>query len=88
MSAAASLIRQLHQTHRLDRAQWRALLDEHTPEDHSLLTELARAEAQKHFGARIYLRGLIEFSNYCKNDCFYCGIRCGNRQAERYRLTL
>ena len=87
MSAAASLIRQLHQTHRLDRTQWCALLDESTQEEHALLTELARAEAQKHFGARIYLRGLIEFSNYCKNNCFYCGIRSGNRRAERYRLT-
>ena len=35
----------------------------------------------------IYLRGLIEFTNFCKNDCYYCGIRKSNRRAERYRLT-
>lgn len=38
-------------------------------------------------GEAVYMRGLIEFTNYCKNDCFYCGIRCGNRRAKRYRLT-
>ena len=87
MSAATPLIQQLHQTHQLTQAQWLTLLNAHTPEDDALLTALARAEAQKQFGNRIYVRGLIEFSNYCKNDCYYCGIRRSNRQAERYRLT-
>lgn len=39
------------------------------------------------FGKKIYIRGLIEFSNYCKNDCYYCGIRRSNAKADRYRLT-
>lgn len=39
------------------------------------------------YGNTIYIRGLIEISNYCKNDCFYCGIRRSNKQCERYRLT-
>ncbi len=39
------------------------------------------------YGDQIYVRGLIEFTNYCKNDCYYCGIRRDNRMAERYRLT-
>ena len=39
------------------------------------------------YGTEVYVRGLIEFSNYCKNDCYYCGIRKGNRKAERYRLS-
>ncbi len=51
------------------------------------LFEKARIRQQEHFGKRIYLRGLIEFTNYCKNDCYYCGIRRGNRAAQRYRLT-
>ena len=42
---------------------------------------------QKHYGKKVFLRGLIEISNYCKNDCFYCGIRCSNKAAERYRLN-
>ncbi|MCF0248207.1 MAG: [FeFe] hydrogenase H-cluster radical SAM maturase HydE [Synergistes sp.] len=39
------------------------------------------------YGDEVYVRGLIEFSNYCKNDCFYCGIRCSNLNTGRYRLT-
>ena len=40
-----------------------------------------------HFGNKIYTRGLVEFTNYCRNDCYYCGIRHSNTNAERYRLT-
>lgn len=39
------------------------------------------------YGNDVYIRGLIEISNYCKNDCYYCGIRCGNKAAVRYRLS-
>ena len=42
---------------------------------------------REHYGDAVFLRGLIEFTNYCKNNCLYCGIRAGNRSAERYRLT-
>ena len=42
---------------------------------------------QMHYGNKVFTRGLIEFTNYCKNDCFYCGIRHGNKNAVRYRLT-
>ncbi len=41
---------------------------------------------RKYYGDEVYVRGLIEFSNYCKNNCYYCGIRCGNKKAVRYRL--
>lgn len=41
----------------------------------------------KVFGNKVFMRGLIEFSNYCKNDCLYCGIRKGNKCVERYRLS-
>ena len=40
-----------------------------------------------YYGEDVYIRGLIEFTNYCKNDCYYCGIRRSNRHADRYRLT-
>ncbi len=39
------------------------------------------------YGTDVYIRGLIEFSNYCKNNCFYCGIRAANSNVTRYRLT-
>lgn len=51
------------------------------------LISAARDTAIKQFGNNIYIRGLIEFTNYCKNDCYYCGIRCGNKNVMRYRLT-
>lgn len=54
-------------------------------------TEALGKEADKvrraNYSNEVYVRGLIEFSNYCKNDCYYCGIRKGNRKAERYRLS-
>ena len=49
--------------------------------------EKARKKSLAYFGNRIYIRGLIEISNYCKNDCYYCGIRKSNRNARRYRLS-
>jgi biotin synthase len=51
------------------------------------LAEKAREERESIYGKEVYLRGLIEFTNYCKNDCLYCGIRRSNKNAERYRLT-
>ncbi len=47
----------------------------------------AREVAELTFQKQVYLRGLIEFTSYCKNDCYYCGIRCGNRHTNRYRLS-
>ena len=49
--------------------------------------EKARKLREQYYQKYVYVRGLIEFSNYCKNDCFYCGIRCSNRNAQRYRLS-
>ncbi|MDY3972984.1 MAG: [FeFe] hydrogenase H-cluster radical SAM maturase HydE, partial [Clostridia bacterium] len=51
-----------------------------------LLDEAVKVR-EKHYGRKVFVRGLIEFTNYCKNDCYYCGIRCGNKNAHRYRLT-
>ena len=50
-------------------------------------TELASAVRDEVYGKKIYIRGLIEFTNYCKNNCYYCGIRAGNEKADRYRLA-
>ena len=55
-------------------------------DDPWLLNEAQKLRRQW-YGDQVYVRGLIEFSNYCKNDCYYCGIRCGNNMAQRYRLT-
>jgi len=52
----------------------------------SLFAE-ARKIKESHYCKSVFIRGLIEFTNYCKNDCYYCGIRCSNTNLERYRLT-
>lgn len=64
-----------------------ALLEENSPQLRKTLSEKADLIRRRYFGNRIYIRGLIEFSNYCKNDCFYCGIRHSNHHSNRYRLT-
>jgi biotin synthase len=53
----------------------------------ALLKSCAALESRRTFGTSVFTRGLIEFTNYCKNNCYYCGIRAGNNMAERYRLT-
>ena len=51
------------------------------------LAEAADIRRRENYGDEVYIRGLIEFTNYCRNNCFYCGIRRDNKKAERYRLT-
>lgn len=80
------LIKQLHQTHSLEKEQWEQLFRDYTAEDVSYAVTLAQETAIAHFGKKIYFRGIIEFTNFCKNDCYYCGIRKSNHQCQRYRL--
>ena len=56
------------------------------PEFDEYLAAKARAIREKFYGKAVYMRGLIEFTNICKNNCYYCGIRRDNANAERYRL--
>ncbi|KXG77251.1 FO synthase subunit 2 [Fervidicola ferrireducens] len=55
-------------------------------EDKDLLFKTADRVRKEHIGDEVFLRGLIEFSSYCKNDCFYCGLRRSNLSAQRYRM--
>lgn len=71
----------------LNRDQWRILLEGRTRERAELLARQAAQLRDRIYGKKIFIRGLIEFTNYCKNDCFYCGIRKSNKNASRYRLT-
>ena len=82
-----SRIDALERDHVLPDEDFAALLTGLTPESEAYLYERARAVREREYGKDVYLRGLIEFTNYCKNDCYYCGIRRSNGNAERYRLT-
>ena len=83
-----ALIDQLNRQHRLEKAEWVQLFATHTEEDLQYAMAMAREIALTRFGKRIYFRGIVEFSNICKNDCYYCGIRCSNRNVSRYRLNM
>ena len=81
------LIQKLRQTQSLAKEEWISLIENRTPELAEYLFEQAREVREAHYGKDIYIRGLIEFTNYCKNDCLYCGIRRSNKNADRYRLS-
>lgn len=80
-------IDRLAREHRLTAAELKALIDSRTEEAAEYLFEKAREVRRQYYGTDVYLRGLIEFTNYCKNNCIYCGIRRSNARAQRYRLT-
>ena len=82
-----SRIDRLRKDRTLPREEMRLLLTTLTKEEEAWLCKNADEVRREHYGTDVYLRGLIEFTNYCRNDCLYCGIRRSNRNARRYRLT-
>ena len=82
-----NLIRTLHQSRKLSENEWRQLFTEYDEEDVALARSLAREIALERFGKRLWFRGIVEFSNICKQNCLYCGIRRDNHKVCRYRLT-
>ncbi len=87
MSTTIELIQKLNQEKKLTKEEWIYLIENRDEQTAEYLFELARTIQKQHFGNKIYTRGLIEFTNYCKNNCLYCGIRRDNSKADRYRLT-
>ncbi len=81
------LVARLVSGENLSHDEWVTLLAIKEYEVRSLVAEHARAVAREHFGTGVFVRGLIEISSYCKNNCFYCGLRAANRAAARYRLS-
>ena len=80
------LLDKLERDRVLTHGEFVSLMENRTPEVAEELFRRARAVRERHYGKDIYIRGLIEFTNYCKNNCHYCGIRCANAKAVRYRL--
>lgn len=81
------LIDRLSEEHRLEREEYKLLLDGRTPETAEYISALAVQTRKKIYGNKIFIRGLIEISNICKNNCLYCGIRRDNSNCCRYRLS-
>ncbi len=81
------LIDRLETQHSLSLEEYAFLIRNRTQESMDYIASKARRIREEIYGTSVYVRGLIEFTNICKNDCLYCGIRRSNRQCERYRLT-
>ncbi len=82
------IIDKLIQTHTLTGQEFTELIGMYEDQE---AAERLSAEAlrirKEIYGNKVFVRGLIEFTNYCKNDCLYCGIRRSNQNSSRYRLT-
>lgn len=81
------LIDQLCKTHSLSLIEYEQLIAERNTETALLLAERAVEIRREIYQNDVYIRGLIEIGNICRNDCYYCGIRASNNKCERYRLT-
>ena len=81
------LAEKLERKRDLQDEEFAALLEEDLPGFSQELARRARVVREKYYGKGVYIRGLIEFTNYCRNNCLYCGIRRGNEKAQRYRLS-
>lgn len=87
MNGVKQIIDEIRQKQNIELEQLRLLLTTEDEENIGYLRNQAKETAQNIYGNRVFIRGLIEFTNYCRNDCYYCGIRRSNKKAERYRLT-
>lgn len=72
----------------INRDDLNYLLSIHSPEEFQPVFTASARVCRRHFGNRVFIRGIIEFSNYCRKGCFYCGINKANKNVGRYRLTL
>ena len=86
-SRVSGLINKLSTTHSLELSEYQYLIDNRDSESAELLARLADTQRREIYSNKVFIRGLIEISNFCKNDCLYCGIRRSNQKCERYRLT-
>lgn len=81
------IIDKIREQQNISREELELLLTTEDKDGLEYLRVSAREVADAVYGKQVFIRGLIEFTNYCKNDCLYCGIRRSNAKADRYRLT-
>ncbi len=81
------LIDRLAEEHSLSISEYQYLIEHRNQEAAEYAASRARSVSQSIYGKDIFVRGIIEFSNICRNDCYYCGIRKSNDKVRRYALT-
>lgn len=82
------LIDKLADKHYLTEEEYLCIITEYDSESAAYLAQKAVKEKEKYYGKAVFIRGLIEISNICRNDCYYCGIRKSNTNCDRYRLSI
>ena len=82
---ADMLVEKLRREHDLSDGELRELIE--SGDHDKALFKAADEVRRENYGDAVFLRGLIEFTSYCKNNCLYCGLRAGNAKADRYRLS-
>ena len=81
-----SIINKLYNENNASREELLYLLDNIDSKSKELLIEKAHKTRLKYFKNKVYIRGLVELTSFCKKDCLYCGLRRTNKNAQRYRL--
>lgn len=81
------LIKKLIKNRTLTEEEYAYIVAHRSSESASFLRQAADSVRREYYSTDVYIRGLIEISNICKNNCLYCGIRAGNKNCQRYRLT-
>lgn len=87
MMNVTNLIQKLYDESNLSRDELTILIDNIKLDHYEKLFSLARKRKEEYYDKSVYMRGLIEFTNYCKQNCNYCGIRAANDKVGRYRLS-
>lgn len=82
------LIDKLYKENYLDKTELFYLINNINEKDKEYLIQRAHETRMKVYGSKVFMRGLVEFTNYCKRNCVYCGIRSSNKNSDRYRLSL
>lgn len=82
-----NLIDRLYRGDQLEVKEYKGLVEGYTQENAAYAREKAVKVRKRWYGNKIFIRGLIELTNICRNDCYYCGIRHSNKNVSRYRLT-
>lgn len=87
MNNVLGIIEKLNACGSLEKSEYKYLIENRNEETTEALKKYAVEKRRKIYSDKVFIRGLIEIGNYCKNDCFYCGIRRSNKLCDRYRLS-
>ncbi len=87
MDKVKKLIDKLNNTRSLEKEEYEFIIENYSQDDFLYAKGLAQENRYAYYKNKVYIRGLIEISNYCKNNCLYCGLGRDNKTCTRYRLT-